>query len=341
MDISKIIIHELIKQQKVQEASVFLSSEYLAKNAKSDRLGLTLNSSFSKDDITHGIFKEDSNEFYYHFNQYKESTDLGAFRHFTSIVTEELSGRIANEYWAKGGFLVYAEYQINSTRFVSVYLIRDVEGVLFEKNESDHTFAINTTQYLDTNKLAMGCRINIDKLENHDTNHLTLIKKGQTDISEYFTNWIGVDKPESNKEFTDRLFTIISDLPPAINPDTNLPYDLNVMRDLAFQNIKASPNKVINLRQLGLQLYGNDEIILDYVQEKQIAIDSEFRYDIRALGKFKKIEVNRDGIRLTFSRGDAKRKVKLSEENPNQIIIESPQFAAAIRAQIETENGAI
>ena len=339
MDVDRIIIHELIKQQKVQEASVFLSSEYLEKNTKSDRLGFTLNNSFSKDDITHGIFKQDGNEFFYYFNEYRSNPNPESFQEFTATVTEELRGIIADEYWAKGGFLVFAEYKVNTMRFLSIYLIRDVEGVLFQKNESEHTFAINTTQYLDTNKLAMGCRINIDKFENQDSNHLSLIKKGQADISEYFFKWIGVDKPESNKEFTDRLFNIISDLPPSTNPDTNLPYDLNVMRELAYNSIKSSAEKVINLRQLGVQLYGNGEVLLDYAQQNNIAIDSEFRYDIRALGRFKKIEINRDGIRLTFSRGDAKTKIRLSEENPNQIIIESPQFAAALRAQIATNNG--
>jgi len=334
MEVNKIIIHELIKQQKIQEATVFLSSEYLAQSAKSDRLGLTLNNSFSKDDITHGIFKEEGNEFFHYFNEYRNSMQPESFLDFTRTVTEELRGIIADEYWAKGGFLVYAEYQINNTRFVSIYLIRDVEGVLFQKNESDHTFAINTTQYLDTNKLAMGCRINIDKLDNHDSNHLSLIKKGQSDISEYFFKWIGVDKPESNKEFTDKLFTIISGLPPATNPDTNLPYDLNIMRELAFNSIRSSASKVINLRQLGIQLYGDDEILIDFAQQNDITIDSEFRYDAKALGRFKKIEVNRDGIRLTFSRGDARTKVRFSEEDPSQVIIESSQFAAALRNQI-------
>lgn len=334
MEFDKIVIHELIKLQKVLSAEVFLTNEYLERNAKSDRLGMKLNESFSKDDITHGIFKMDDNEFYYYFNQYRNNNNLGTFLEFTRTVTEELSGIIGGEYWAKGGFLVFVEYSVNSTRFVGVYLIRDVEGVLFQKNEEDNTFAINTVPYIDTNKLAMGCRINIDKVDNHDGNHLSLIKNGQKDISEYFFKWIGVDKPESNKEFTDKLFNMISDLGPAINPETGNPYDINSMREFAFNSIKSSASKTVNLRQLGYSLYGDEEILINFAHSNNIAIDTEFRYDSKSLNKFKKIDVNRDGIRLTFSRGDIKTKIRLSEENEGQIIIESPRLADALRDQI-------
>jgi len=334
MEVDKIVVHELIKQQKELSATVFLTTEYLEKNVKSDRLGLKLNESFSKDDITHGIFKMEANEFYYHFNEYRNSQSPAAFIEFSSIVTGELSGIISNEFWAKGGFLVFVEYSVNNTRFAGVYLIRDVEGVLFQKNEKDNTFAINTAPYIDTNKLAMGCRINIDKLENHDGNHLSLIKNGQKDISEYFFTWIGVDKPESNKEFTEKLFNIISDLKPAIDPESGEPYDINSMREFAFNSIKSSAGKTVNLRQLGFSLYGDEEILINYANENNIAIDTEFRYDNKSLSKFKKIDISRDGIRLTFSRGDIKTKIRLSEENEGQIIIESPRFADALRAQI-------
>ena len=50
--------------------------------------------------------------------------------------------------------------------------------------------------------------------------------------------------------------------------------------------------------------------------------------------KFIQLSVNRDGISLKFSRGDSGTKVRFSEENPNQIIIESTNFANALRAEI-------
>ena len=54
----------------------------------------------------------------------------------------------------------------------------------------------------------------------------------------------------------------------------------------------------------------------------------------RALKKFIQINVRRDGITLKFSRGDGT-KVRISEENPNLVIIESQSFANALRQQLE------
>ena len=45
-------------------------------------------------------------------------------------------------------------------------------------------------------------------------------------------------------------------------------------------------------------------------------------------------EVNRDGISLKFSRGALDDKVRISDDNPNMVIIESESFANALRREI-------
>ena len=105
---------------------------------------------------------------------------------------------------------------------------------------------INQVRYLDTNKLAMGARINLEKLTNGDNNHITLTKSGLADISEYFIDWVGLTRPESNADFTNKLFQIISSINRPLNPDTGQQYDLNEFREVAYNLIKASPNRVIN-----------------------------------------------------------------------------------------------
>ena len=337
MELKKIVIHEVIKEQKSDDAKSFLSNVLLNNEHKTERLAFLLNNAFSKDDVVYGIFKQEKNEFYFRFNEYQQKLSGDAFLAFTQVVTEELEGIMKGKFMARGGFLVFAEYTVNTVNFVGVYLIRDVEGMLLEKNETEHTFAVNLTKYMDTNKLAMGCRININKLEDQDSNHLSLIKSGQNDISEYFYQWIGVDKPESNKDYTNRLFGIVSDLPLPEHPIDGMSYSINDIRELAFNNIKSSASRTVNLRQLSIQLYGDENTIPDYVREKEIEIDSEFRYDSKALNRFKRIEANKDGIRLAFSRGDINGKVTLSDEDPSVVILTSKKLADDLRAKINQQ----
>jgi nucleoid-associated protein YejK len=337
MAVKRVVIHEIIKEQKSKDASLFLSDELLPNEPKTERLATLLNNAFSRDDVIYGIFKQDKNEFFFKFSEYLKKPTDETFKNFTQEVTEELQGIIKDEFLSKGGFLVFTEYEVNKVSFFGIYLIRDVEGMLFHKDESAHKFDVNLTKYMDTNKLAMGCRINIDKLSNQDSNHLSLIKSGQSDISGYFYGWIGVDKPESNKAFTDKLFNIVSDIPLPINPDSGNAYNLNEVRELAYNSIRSSAGKVVNLRQLSFQLYGNESTIPDFVTANGLEIDSEFKYDSRSLTKFKRIEANRDGIRLAFSRGDINSKVKFSDDDPELITIRSKKLADAVKEQIKVQ----
>lgn len=69
----------------------------------------------------------------------------------------------------------------------------------------------------------------------------------------------------------------------------------------------------------------------NYAQEHEISIDNEFKFNKTRLKRFVRVNINKDGINLKFSRGDWNDKIKLSDEDPNIVIIESASFAKAIR----------
>ena len=105
---------------------------------------------------------------------------------------------------------------------------------------------------------------------------------------------------------------------------------------MVYENARNNTNRTINLRTLSEQIYGSPNTITDYVEENNLSLDTEFRYDRRALKRFIQISVRKDGISLKYSRGDDT-KVRLSQENPNQVIIESASFAEALRQQLGNE----
>jgi nucleoid-associated protein YejK len=65
----------------------------------------------------------------------------------------------------KGGYFLFVEYQ-SIANFLAVFILRNTKGII-SKNESDH-FVLDEVTHLDTNKLAMGMRINLDIYNNSE-----------------------------------------------------------------------------------------------------------------------------------------------------------------------------
>ncbi len=333
MEIQQVIIHEIIKHQRVNEAQVFLTNAALRLNDQTISLIETLDKSFKRDVINYAIFNEEGqDDFPHYFKQYNDGVDgEREFVIFTQNVIRNLQQIIRNVLFAKGGYLVFAKYVVNATLYVGVFLIRDEKGILFNKDRNTQSFTISPVSYLNTNKLAMGCRINIPKYIDREGRFVAMIKNNQADISQYFYNWINVIQPESSTEFTNALFQIISNIPAPLNPGTNEPLDLDVFRKDVHDYIKTRPNQIVNLIEMGSHFYNDETTITSYIEENDYNVDTEFKVDGRSLKKFCTFDVRADGIRLLFSRGDFDNKVRLSEENPNMVIIESQSFASKLR----------
>jgi nucleoid-associated protein len=342
MEIQRVIIHELIKNQGKTEARDFLTNAVLDRNEETANLIETLDKSFKRDFINYAIFNEEGqDDFPHYFEQYQrhaeDSDEL--FISFTRSVTLNLKQIIRNVIFAKGGYFVFAKYLVNDTPYIGIYLIRDEKGILFNKNSESHSFSIGSVSYLNTNKLAMGCRINLIKYSNGDGRYVAMIKNNLADISDYFRNWINIVQPESSTEYTNTLFQIVSTINPPINPETNEFYPLDDFRKNVHDYIKSSPNKTVNMAEMGRHFYNDEFAFTRFAEDNNHVIDTEFKVDGRSLKKFCNFDIRADGIRLLFARGDYDTKVRLSEDDDNKVIIESRAFANKLRH--EYSNGRI
>jgi nucleoid-associated protein len=338
MALSKLIVHELKKESGTTTVNLGTSNQLIPIDNQSESLLTALLKSYSGDKILYADFDRSPGKYFpTRFDTYKESsrTDLD-FLNFTIDTLGNLVTFIQSKTLARGGYLVFAEYLHNGTPFVSIFLIRDTEGKLLKRVEN--SFEIKTIEYLDTNHLAMACRINEEKIDNNESNCLSFTRLRQQDVSDYFTNWISVAQLESSTEYTKALYNIINNIPLPINMETNQPFTIDEVRHMVYDNARSNTQQNINIQALSEQIYGTTTAISDYADANNISIDTEFRYDKNSLRKFIQLSVNRDGISLKFSRGDSGTKVRLSEENPNQIIIESANFANALKAEIGTDD---
>lgn len=334
MLLNKLIVHQLIKESGSKKVQIVPSDELIPVDTESEELIAALLKSYSGDKILYGIFSNDPGKFFPDkLDQYRTGarTD-GDFITFTVESVGNLESFISAKTLASGGYLVFAEYVNNGTGFVAIFLIRDIEGKLLRR--VNNSFQISTIEYLDTNHLAMACRINENKIDNEESNYLSFTRVRQQEVSDYFVNWISAAQIASNTEYTNTLYRIINEIPFPINTETNKPYSIDEVRNMVYETARSNSQRNINIQSLSEQIYGNSTTISDYAETNEISIDTEFRYDKNALRKFVQLSVHRDGISLKFSRGDSGTKVRISAENPNQIIIESQYFANALRAEI-------
>jgi nucleoid-associated protein len=184
MELKKIIIHELIKEQKLTLANEYLSSSVYDINGDTIDLADRLNRSFIRDSITYAIFKiEEGDKFPNYFSHYQLSGQQNLdFVTFTRSAIMNLKQIISPIIFASGGYFVFAEYQEGNINYVSVFLIRDEKGLVFRKKQDGKGFEINSVSHLNTSKLAMGCRINIDRYKNNDGKYLALIKNKSREL---------------------------------------------------------------------------------------------------------------------------------------------------------------
>jgi len=336
MEVQKVIIHEIIKNQGVTTAQEFLTNSVLELNEETANLVETLDKSFKRDFINYSIFNEEGqDDFPHYFEQYQNnhSDDDALFVYFTRSAILNLKQIIRNVIFAKGGYFVFAKYAVNETPYIGIFLIRDETGILFNKNSETHSFSLGSVSYPNTNKLAMGCRINLGKYANRDGRYVAMIKNNLADISDYFRNWINIIQPESSTEYTNALFQIVSTIPPPNNPATNEPYSLDEFRKKVYDYTNSRPNKTVNMAEMGRHFYNDESAFTQFAENNNHVIDTEFKVDRRSLKQFCKFDIRADGIRLLFARGDYDTKVRLSEDDNNKVIIESSAFANKLRRE--------
>lgn len=337
MTIHKIIVHELRKESGNANTTLIVSDSLLPIDDESVDLINTLLKCYQDDKISYAEFDNSPGRYFpEQYTSYNNSDrDDENFINFTTNVIGNLETIIRIKTLAKGGYIVFSEYESNNNNFIAVFLIRDTEGKLLRR--TNNTFEIRKVEYLDTNHLAMACRINESRIESNEPNYLSFTKLKQQNVSDYFTDWICVLQLETSVEFTNSLYNIINALQPPMNPETNTVFSIDEVRNMVYENAKSNAQRNINLRTLSEQIYGNQMTIINYAEGNNISIDSEFRYNQKSLKRFVQINVVRDGITLKYSRGDDGTKVKISEDNPNMVIIESETFANALRQQLANE----
>lgn len=329
--VQRVVVHQIRKERMSKDVNPDLSMDLLTIDDRTKDLIKRLNNSYRNSKIVYAVFDSDPRTFPELYNSYNESQTDDDFLDISKKAVQSLIEIIKNIPAAKGGYLVFAQYDFNGKNFFSIYLIRNTAGMIFKKNQDTESFEIDPTTHLDLDKLAMACRVNNSKYSSSEGKYLSFIHKSQSDISEYFINWIAAVQQESNTTYTEALFQLTCRIP-LPKDDNDEEIDREDFQNRIYSLAYSKPDKTINLRELGQHFYDDENYFVDQAEQLELVLDTEFRYDNRAMKKFVRVDIDKEGVRMRFNRNKITSGVISADGD--QVIIRSSAIAEIIRQEM-------
>jgi nucleoid-associated protein len=333
MKINHIIIHELEKEGGILGAKLeTYDSTIDHTDVRVLKLVNEINNRYKNKNEIYGVFdKENPTTFHDSFNSYfNDNLSETEFIKFSKLASEDLRIRIDNNAPAKGGYLIFVNYEA-LRKFVGVFLVRNTLGLSFNtknKKQKNKTFNIDNVKHIDFENLAMACRINTEAYRNTEIRYLSFINSKSDEMSKYFTRWISSSDTETNQADTLLFFNLMSKIEIPINKVTGEKYDRVEFLDTIYKNVYSSADKLVNVRNLSESFFESPEFLSNYMEEKEIKINGEFKPHSTTFKKFIEINVKADKVELSFPNSIYKTIVKVIG---SQIIIESENLAKAIK----------
>jgi len=323
MKLYRLIIHEIIKNElKLNSAIVELSQSLLTVTQNEVDFVDHLNKRYIDSRQSHGSFKtEEVDYFSAEFLKYKKSPNELEFINFSKRTTEGLMNILNLTAPAKGGFLVYVEYE-DYDPFAAVFLIRNRKGSKLIK--SDNVYTIAEQIHVDVDNLAMACRINTKRMDDNEDNYLSFINKKSED-SKFFLTWICANEIIRDKDDTKALITLLRKVtPPEINGVDMTHIDLC---DSIYDHIRNSPRREVSLEDIGLTFWQNSAYLLQESNNNRIVISSIFKPDNNELRKLVNLKATADSISISFPQEHLNSIITV---NGDTIVIKSQSLADKI-----------
>jgi len=333
MTVNNLIIHNLDKEIQGTAKLTLSKNVLIPSEKKTVSLTDELNSRY-RDNITPGIFRpnnDDAGNFQKEFNKYLNKRTKENFIKFSSNTVNILYNRINSIKPARGGYLVYVDYfDKRSNHFFSVFLIRDKTDKRFRIK--DGVINIDEVICVETDKLAMACRINIKSYQSKNRNeretYLGFVSIKQPDTSNYFLDWIGAERKERNTEDTKSLVKIINSID--VPDEDGKPMSKEGFCKKAYDAIHAFGKSPINIATLSSTLFGDSSVIGKYAEDHDFILSTEFVPDSRIAKKLISYHITADKIDIKFPSeyyGDI---VKIDDNDTSLVLIRSEKLARAI-----------
>lgn len=326
---NKIIIHFINKEQGKQP---FLdaSTDCLEINEKVNNLTERLNDAFRKDEkVLKAEFKVDKKIFQEKSRNYIDTNTQDDFVDFSIKSLERMVDLLKGKNLATGGYFVFIDYIYRNINYLGVFMVRDIEEIIFKKSKENSNYTVNTTTIVNTNKLAMAVRVDKSKSFNNELRYLHFTYR-QSHKSDYFIDWIEAELADKSIDDSKALIYLINNLLDdefPINPETNQRYESQEFRKHLLSHINST-GRIVRIKELSMNYWGDEDFLINKADELGIDFSNEFQADEKIIKRLDAYDIKSGKVRLIFSQKDIDDGI-IFKGDDNQIIINSVELSKA------------
>ena len=331
------IIHELRKAPEMAEASVLLSQELLPITERALDLIGRLDETFErKNDLLQGYLPgPDEGSFAELYNNWTlQGRKREPFAVFTSAVMQQLANNLQGVVGARGGYLLFADYTVQEQRLLGVYMIRNTEGYHMTEHPFDDQIELDVVYHLDIQNMAMAARIMVGVRRN-----VQMIRhaRSQSSISQYFTDWVGIDRAETSSELTYNFLELVEELPVPKDRETGFAMNEGDFEKALSKYAANAPQQIIRVRDFDAHFYGNEQPLQERLNEENESnpIADGFRVDKKAIRQRHHLAATQDGIKLACTKDHLRSGLIHLDEEKGSITIHSEALVALLLNQYE------
>lgn len=330
MQIKQAVIHEIIKKEReIGKGDIDLSHALVSIDNKVVSMLTDLDGRYINLLQSRGIFDRTVGLFPSTLDNYLNNRSSDGFIEFTHLVTHQLLNCINKEPQAKGGYLVFVEYD-KGQEFVAVFMVRHKIGGNISKDSRRNCYVINDSTYIDVDRLAMAARINLFEYQKGEDGrrYISFINKNSID-SKYFVNWMCTAQLQGDKDDTKLFRKLLTSLTPPYDYTIGRELTTNELLDRVYSYAKLLPKgEKLNLKVIGQEFFGNENALTSFADQANIPINHEFKPDADIMRRFVKIKVKADDITLDFPSKHIDKNIV--EVIGNKVIINSEKLANQI-----------
>jgi nucleoid-associated protein YejK len=331
--VHNLIVHELKKQPESSEAELLLSKAPLHITEQSIELIGRLDQIFErKNDLLQGFLAGPDESLFpaYYETWLMEGRDREHFLTFSNDTMVVLQQSLQGVTGAKGGYLLYADYTMEEQRMLGIFLIRETPGMIFVADEAGEALKLTTTQYLDVDHMAMAVRLLAGKGRN-----VQMIRhaRTQSSISQYFTDWVGLDRPETSAELTQNFLEMVEELPVPKDRENGFAMNEGDFEKALVKYAAKQPQQTIRAKEFDEFFYGNEKPLQDMLAEGDGTLDEGFRVDKRSLRKQFYLKAGFGGMSLSCTKDHFRDGNINVDETTGTITITNPELASLLLDQ--------
>ena len=302
MNLTHCVVHELVKEAGQTSAEVRYSTRLLPLDDGLTGLVEKLNRSFGGSRLRNARFDDGPGKLFpQKFADYQGSDMRDAdFLAYSREVLGHLETVIQGKSGAKGGYLLLADFDDAEGQRHAVFLIRNTVGRIFRR--TDEGFDVEPVVHLDTDQLAMACRVDVGRYRRRQATYLELTHRSEAEVSAYFSDWIGAEETASAREMTTSLHDLLASVEAPVDAGSGEAMGQAATFERAYEHVRANPSKVVDIEELSQELYGSPAVLAKAARDHGIELEPEFRYDAGALREMVTMRVKADDIDLRFPR---------------------------------------